>query len=44
MNSAAISAAASRLAEPSEHIRKCPSGLVFASTRDTCDPEDHSNG
>jgi len=43
-DSAAISAAASRLAEPSEHVRKCPNGLVSASARDTCDPEDNSNG
>ena len=43
-NSAAISAAASRLAEPAEHVRKCPNGLVSASARDTCDPEDRSNG
>ena len=43
-NSAAISAAASRLAEPAEHVRKCPNGLVSASARDTCDPEGHSEG
>ena len=43
-NSAAISAAASRLAEPAEHVRKCPNGLVSSSARDTCDPEGHSDG
>jgi seryl-tRNA(Sec) selenium transferase len=42
-NNAAISAAVSRPAEPSEHVRKCPNGLVSDSNGNTCDPEDHSN-
>ena len=40
----AYEAAASRLAELSEHVRKCPNELVSNSHSNTCDPEDHSNG
>jgi hypothetical protein len=42
-NSAATSAAASRLAESSEHVRKCPNGLGSDSDSNTCDPEERSN-
>jgi seryl-tRNA(Sec) selenium transferase len=42
-NSAATPAAANRLAESSEHVRKCPNGLVSDSDSNTCDPEERSN-
>jgi hypothetical protein len=42
-NSAATPVEASRLAESSEHVRKCPNGLVSDSDTNTCDPEDRSN-
>ena len=42
-SSAATPAAASRLAEPSEHVRRCPNDLVSDSDMNTCDPEDRSN-
>jgi hypothetical protein len=42
-NSAATPAAASRLAESSEHLRTCPNGLVSDSDSNTCDPAEGSN-
>jgi hypothetical protein len=42
-NSAATPAAASGLAESSEHVRTCPNGLGSDSDSNTCDPEDRSN-
>jgi hypothetical protein len=42
--SAATPAVSSRLAELSEHVRKCPNELVSNFGSNTCDPEDHGNG
>jgi seryl-tRNA(Sec) selenium transferase len=42
-NSAATVAAASRLAESPEAVRKCQNGWASDSSSNICDPEDRSN-
>jgi hypothetical protein len=42
-NSATTPAAASRLAESSEHVHKCPNELGYDSDSNTCDPEERNN-